>query len=72
MNTLKTLALIGASALGGMIWYEYVMQENCKKGYMYRSLKKPDGSYSVYGSTDAISPEDRDKIYTAQAGASDE
>lgn len=70
--TLKTVATVGISALAGVFWYEYICQEACKQGRMYRSLKRSDGTYQVYGSTDAISPEDRDKIYTAQAGGSDE
>lgn len=70
--TLKGIATVGISAMAGVFWYEYICQEACKQGRMYRSLKRSDGSYSVYGSTDAIDPVDRDKIYTEQAGASDE
>ena len=72
MITFKSIATVGISALAGVLWHEYMCQEACKQGSMYRSRKRPDGTYSVFGSTDAISPEDKDKIYTAQAGASDE
>ena len=70
--TLKGIATVGISAAAGVFWYEYICQEACKQGRMYRSLKRSDGSYSVYGDINAISPEDRDKIYTAQAVGPDE
>ena len=70
--TLKGIAIVGASAVGGMLWYEYMLQKACNMGKMYRSMKQNDGTYMVHGSIDAIDPVDRDKIYTAAAGASDE
>ena len=63
--TLKDIAIAGAGAVAGILWYEYICQKICQEGRMYRVLKRSDGTYQVYGNVSIIPPEDKDKITAA-------